>query len=84
MLKVTRSVLSPFRRNDFESPFETATKVINVVIAVIICPELEVQLSLMQPRAIPKRRRSISTAFRPRKVTKRRFSCAPPGDNTYF
>lgn len=67
---------SPFKQNQFENPIETARQVANVIFVVKNCPELEVQLSLLQPRKITKRRRSASSACGRPKIKQRRYSCA--------
>ncbi|XP_055306663.1 uncharacterized protein LOC129570963 isoform X2 [Sitodiplosis mosellana] len=73
--RITRSISSVFELNGFSDPMLRATQAANSIFVVEVCPELEVQLSLIQPRKMPKRRRSTSSAGL-RQIKRRRYSCA--------
>lgn len=84
LFQVTRNVLRAFRRMGFENPIESARKFLNVVFVVRVCPPLQARLSLSQPRAISKRRRSTAFPYAPRKPKNRRLSCATSGSINNF
>lgn len=73
---MTRRMLSAFRENGFENPIQAANQFTNVIFAVKVCPPLQAELCLLQPRMISKRRRSTSFSFGAKKMKFRRMSCA--------
>lgn len=73
--KVTRAVLSAFKRDRFSDIYKTAGKTVNIIFVAEICPELETLLSLRQPRPILKRRQSTPSKIQT-KIKRRRYSCA--------
>lgn len=77
-------MLSALQQNGLENILETASKTVDVIFVAKMCPQLEAQLSLLQPRPIAKRRHSTLLTGQRQKIKNRRHTCAGNFPNLFF